>query len=424
MASILFCAGPFTGHVEPMLPIAKELVRLGHNVQFLTGRAFQAKVASSGAAWLPLPNSVDFDETDLDAQFPSRSSVKGARRAQYDLEHIFIRPIAEQSAAIDSIIEEKSVDIVVVETMFFGAIPLVLRPTAIRPRVVALGSNPLSLPGRGRPPAGLGWSPARTWLGRVRNSAVNAVARRLVLRSVQRAAEQCVQSMGSELTISFLDWLTLVDAIVQLTVADFEYPLSDRHRESVHFVGPLAVSDAERHSRPSWWDDLDTSKPTVLVTQGSAELDLSQLVQPTVTAFADSDVNVLVVRGRGAIGLDERLPGNVYVTSELAYDDVFPLLSCFVTNGGYGGVGFALRHGVPVIAAGRSQDKADVVARVRWSGIGVGINRQTVTPSQIRTAFAQIRDNSRFASRADELQRQVSAASGLPGAVNRILRGA
>lgn len=313
MASILFCAGPFTGHVEPMLPIARELVRLGRHVHFLTGRAFESKVASTGATWHPLPSSVDFDVTDLSASFPARDSLQGARRAQYDLEHIFVRPIAEQSTRIDEIVEQMSIDVVVVETMFFGAIPLVLRANASRPRVVVLGSNPLSFPGRNRPPAGLGWLPASTWLGRFRNAAVNAAVQTLVLRSLQRTAERCVQSVGSDLTVSFLDWLTLVDEVIQLTIPDFEYPLPDQYRSMVHYVGPLSVSDVYTHALPSWWDDLDTRKPTVLVTQGSAEFDLRQLVQPTICALADREVNVLVVLGNGASGLDERLPDNVYL---------------------------------------------------------------------------------------------------------------
>ncbi|WP_176444467.1 glycosyltransferase [Rhodococcoides kyotonense] len=358
--------------------------------------------------------------TNLDSAFPSRGSLNGARRAQFDLEHIFIRPIAEQSKAIDEITDRESIDVVVVETMFFGAVPLLLRPSTSRPRVVALGSNPLSLPGYGRPPAGLGWPPARSWLGRFRNSAVNAAVRTLVLRSLQHTAQDTV---GSELPVSILDWLTLVDDIVQLTVPGFEYPLPESYAAKVHFVGPVSVSDVDTQPLPSWWDDLDTRRPTFLVTQGSAERDLSQLIRPTIDALADREVNVVVALGTDASGLEQPLPGNVFLADALPYDAVFPALSGFITNGGYGGVGFAIRHGVPVIAVGRSQDKADVVARVQWSGIGIGIARQTVEPSRIQKAVEQLQRDGRFSSHAAELQRQASSSSGMHGAVQRILFG-
>lgn len=39
------------------------------------------------------------------------------------------------------------------------------------------------------------------------------------------------------------------------------------------------------------------------------------------------------------------------------------------TNGGYGGVQYALRYGVPIVATGGKEDKPQVGARVAWSGV-------------------------------------------------------
>ena len=49
-----------------------------------------------------------------------------------------------------------------------------------------------------------------------------------------------------------------------------------------------------------------------------------------------------------------------------------PLTNCsagrvYVTNGGYGGVQYALCHGVPIVATGGKEDKPEVGARVAWS---------------------------------------------------------
>jgi UDP:flavonoid glycosyltransferase YjiC (YdhE family) len=49
-----------------------------------------------------------------------------------------------------------------------------------------------------------------------------------------------------------------------------------------------------------------------------------------------------------------------------------------VTNGGYGGIQFALAHGVPLVVAGETEEKPDIAARVAWSGAG---NLKTGTPS-------------------------------------------
>ncbi|MGB2719887.1 MAG: glycosyltransferase [Rhodococcus sp. (in: high G+C Gram-positive bacteria)] len=421
MASIMFCAGPFRGHVAPMLPIVERLVGLGHRVLVLTGRRYQDSVKSVGAVFEPLPVEVDFDENDLDSVFPVRAGLRGTRRAQFDLEHIFIEPLVPQSEMIQRILAREEVEVVVVESMFFGAIPLLLRPNHTRPRIVAWGSNPLSIPGGDRPPAGLGWQPGRTWSGRLRNELANVAIRSLALRAAQRRAEQSIRRVGADLPVSILDWLSLVDDIVQLTVPEFEFPIPDEYTRLVHFVGPLAVSDTTAHGLPDWWNDLDRSIPTVLVTQGSAETDLSHLVLPTIEALADRPINVLVSVGRELDEFDGRLPKNTYLATDLPYDVVFPTLSAFITNGGYGGVGFALRHGVPVVSVGRSQDKADVAARVEWSGIGIGIARTRVGSRRIRKAVDTVLGDSGYADRADYLHRQVRASSGMAGAVEVML---
>ena len=44
-----------------------------------------------------------------------------------------------------------------------------------------------------------------------------------------------------------------------------------------------------------------------------------------------------------------------------------------VTNGGYTGVTTALHHGVPLVQAGSTEEKAEIGRRVAWSGVGVRI---------------------------------------------------
>ncbi|MHA7292440.1 glycosyltransferase [Arthrobacter sp. HLT1-21] len=117
---------------------------------------------------------------------------------------------------------------------------------------------------------------------------------------------------------------------------------------------------------PEWWDELDAGRPLVHVTQGTvANRDFSDLVRPTIDGLADDDVLVVVsTGGRPAGSLDGPLPANVRVSSYLPYDELLPKTDVLVTNGGYGGVHFALRHGVPLVVAGETEEKTEVSARV------------------------------------------------------------
>ena len=46
------------------------------------------------------------------------------------------------------------------------------------------------------------------------------------------------------------------------------------------------------------------------------------------------------------------------------YDELLPKTDVFVTNGGYGGVQIALRHGVPIVTSGGKEDKPEVAGRI------------------------------------------------------------
>jgi hypothetical protein len=57
-----------------------------------------------------------------------------------------------------------------------------------------------------------------------------------------------------------------------------------------------------------------------------------------------------------------------------------------VTNGCYGSVNRVLSFGVPLVATGPTEDKADVNARIAWSGAGIDLRTNTPELEAIRRA--------------------------------------
>jgi UDP:flavonoid glycosyltransferase YjiC (YdhE family) len=58
-----------------------------------------------------------------------------------------------------------------------------------------------------------------------------------------------------------------------------------------------------------------------------------------------------------------------------------------VTNGGFGGIHFALAHGVPLVIAGDSEDQSETAARVEWAGAGINLHIRRPISDQIRDAL-------------------------------------
>ncbi|PTU57432.1 glycosyl transferase [Sphaerisporangium cinnabarinum] len=417
MATVLLCSTPVHAHVTPLLAVTRALVAHGHEVRFLTGARFAAAVGAAGAEHVPLPAAADFDDRDLAAAFPGRAGRTGLDAIRHDMLEIFVRPGAAQHRAVVDALAARPADVVLVEPLFLGAMALVASPADRRPPVLALGIFPLGLKSDLTAPFGLGVPPARGPLGVLRNRALHRFVEGVAFAAPQRAAQDMVRATGATPSDTFfLGWPADADAIVQLTVPELEYPRPDVVTP-VRFVGPPRPV-AAHGDLPAWWDDLGTRRPVVHVTQGTvANEDPHQLLLPTLRALADEDVLVVAATGGRPVETLGALPPNARAAEYLPYDALLPRTSVLVTNGGYGGVHHALRHGVPVVVAGKTEDKAEVAARVAWTGTGVRLRTSTPRPAQVRRAVRRLLDDPSYTRAAARLGERIAAAPGEDGVV-------
>lgn len=393
---VLVCVLPAQGHVSPTLPVVADLVSAGHPTHVITGRRYLPRFAEVGAEVTSLAPDADFDDTDLDSSFPRRRALSGLRLARHDLIEAFVRPLPARWRTVREVLDRFPADTVLVDPLFLAGIPLLATRTGGRPRVAVLGFLPLSLPPL---------TPPGPW-SRVREPATG-LAMRLALKPVQDLAGQLTRDLtGQPLRTWFAHWVGASDGILQMTCPGFEYS-RPRQGAPIHFVGTPATSTADRFPLPPWWADLDTDRPVIHVTQGTvANADLGAVIEPALTALADRDC--LVVVATAGAPAPAVLPANARVWPYLPYDEVLPRCSLMVTNGGYGGVNLALRHGVPLLVVGATEDKRAVAQRVTWSGVGIGLTRPHAHPAEIARAVEQILATDRYRQRAAALSNQMA----------------
>ena len=72
---ILIACMPATGHLNPLLAITRILLAEGHEINFLTGSVFRARIESSGAKFVSLPMGADFDGRDLLSVAPELKDI-------------------------------------------------------------------------------------------------------------------------------------------------------------------------------------------------------------------------------------------------------------------------------------------------------------------------------------------------------------
>jgi MGT family glycosyltransferase len=203
---------------------------------------------------------------------------------------------------------------------------------------------------------------------------------------------------------------------LQPTAPSFEYPRRDLPPQ-VRFVGPLLPPAPAGYEPPAWLGELGAQRPVVLVTQGTIALDPRELILPAVEALRDEPVQVIAVTGGPDPASLGALPANARAERYVPFAALMPHVSAYVTNGGYGGLHYALAHGVPVVSVGKTEDKAELAARVSWSGVGIGIKSQVARPGPLRAAVRRVLSEPEHGARAVAMQAEMRSYGGAATAV-------
>jgi MGT family glycosyltransferase len=412
----VLCTTPAQGHTAPLLALAGRLVDEGNAVVFLTTLHYRTQVEATGATFAPF--APEDDAHDLMVANPERESSarRGVRGVKDDLRRIFVGPLAGQCRSLRAILAGFPADCVVVDSMFFGALPLALGPRPARPALACIGVMPYAANSRDTAPFGVAFQPGTGPLRRARDAALNWATEHVALADIQRFARRRLAEAGAPGYPGYFIDLPprVVDAFLQETVAGFEYPRSDL-APSVRFVGPILAPPARSFAAPSWWAELEGGRPVVHVTQGTLDnADLGRLVLVTTRALARDDVLVVATTGGpDPEPLRRGLPANVRLERFVPHDLLLPHTDVMVTNGGYGGVQQALANGVPLVVAGDSEDKPEVGARVQWSGAGVNLHTGRPSPAMVARAVRRVLARPSYRERAQLLRSEIAATDPL-----------
>lgn len=400
----LFAPFPVTGHVNPGLPIARELVRRGHEVRWYSTPRFKRTIETMGARWVPLRNAIPIDEEQFD-MWPDRPA-EGIAQLRFDLKNSFIEFIRGALADLEAELRREPADVIVGDNA--SAVVEAVHQKLGIPWAV-YGMSVMSTSSRDTAPFGLALPPSTTALGRLRNKALYWLVERVIFREAHDYNAQLRRDLGlPPLRRSIFDFAKDAHLYLQSGVPSFDYPRTDL-APNVHYIGAPIPEPPHGWTPPSWWGQV-FGKRVVLVTQGTINNDFDQLIRPAIRALAEQNVLVIVTTGsRNAeeVKIDP-LPSNVRVQRFIPYAHLIPHVDLLLTNGGYGSIQIALAHGVPVVAIGKTEDKAEIANRVNWSGVGIGLKTRTATEAQIRKAVQTVLDTPTYAARAEAMRYELA----------------
>ncbi len=306
--NILIASTPATGHINPLLAIVHMLRAEGHEISFLTGSAFRDRIENSGAKFVSLQGSADFDGRNLLSVAPELKDIPpGLEWFRVAIERFFLDRLPAQHQSLLQAVQECQADVIVGDDMYFGVLPMLLGSRSKRPPIVLCGTSFLHLAREDGAPNFLGLPPATTEAQRHQYAQIaqefdETVDQPALLRLNKELGTLGVGPVSTPLFHSVVE---LADAYMQLSAPRFEYP--SWIPRSVHFVGTPPIIPGQA-PLPPWAHELDGSRRVVLVTQGTvANHNFGLLIAPTLAALAD-EPDVLVVATAGGRPI-EAIPG-------------------------------------------------------------------------------------------------------------------
>ncbi|KAK8054654.1 UDP-Glycosyltransferase/glycogen phosphorylase [Apiospora phragmitis] len=405
---LVMSACPLAGHTLPALHVARELVKKGFEVIFMTATEFRGE--------------------------QQREKIPvGPPRLMFDIEALFLPSIPVRTANLRSLLElvrerDPARDVVVVtETVSLGVFafkygaPLPGGYDAF-PKTIGLNVVPLPASSVDTAPFGSGLPPDATEAGRARNQALNAGLREGPFQHLVAVQERILTDMGCTRMPEralFDAWLESFDTMFQLCSPSMEYPRSDLH-SSIRYAGALPKKGINPNFEyPSWWSEIRSNaalpagslgkKHVIPVAQGTLATTYEELIMPTITALAKrDDVIVIAVLGvKGAsLPADFEVPANTKVADYLPYDVALEHADLFVSNGGYGSMTHGVINAVPMVVAGITEDKVEVTARAEYAGLAVNLKTQTPSSEQIAAAVDKVLGNPKYKEKAVRLMKE------------------
>jgi MGT family glycosyltransferase len=373
----LFVVPPLTGHVNPTIAVAEELLRRGHRVAW-AGPEVQVRRRLPG--WAEV-----FATDDAPAGADRWLTARGAAGLKYLWEDYLVPLARAMVSGVGDAVDAYAPDVLVVDQhAVAGAV--VARAAGVRWATSASNTVEFVDPYRTVPKVG-------AWISRL---------------LADFAAEH--GQTGGDLRCS--EQLVLIFSTPEL--AGPACGASDRWA----FVGPALGGRPAQVDFP--WPELAPDRARVLVSVGTLNAGLAAGFYRTVAeAFRSLDDRLQAILIAPPAMLPDP-PANVLVRASVPQLALLPHVNAVVCHGGHNTICEALAYGLPVVVAPIRHDgpiNADQVVNAR---AGIRTRFARLTPGELSSAVIRVLDDPDFCAAARRIRDSFRAAGGARAAADRL----
>ncbi len=396
------------GDVHPMLGIALELYRRGHDVTFLANGYFQETIERCGLRFVELGTREHFHAVT------SHPDLWKPRRAFRYVFQNAVQPVLRgQYAAIEE--HSGSRDTVVVASCLgFGAriaqekLGVPLATVHLQPAVILSRVAPPTFPGVVGP----------RWF---RNLLFRLGEHLVIDRTICPVVNCWRQELGLRPVRHIVRWWHSPQLVLCLFPEWFAPQQPDWPRNVVQTGFPLWDERTDVGLAPEVEEFLDAGEPPIVFTPGSANIFGKPFFQAAIEACQRLGRRGILLT-RFPEQIPEQLPEGVRHFSYIPFSQLLPKAMALVHHGGIGTTAQALAAGVPQLVMPLAHDQFDNAARTKRLGAG-----DWIVPSRFRGPEVAARLDALLRSEAvqrvcQELSERIAGKNGVAAAADAIER--
>jgi UDP:flavonoid glycosyltransferase YjiC (YdhE family) len=421
---ILCTMHPGTGHLHPIVPLARALEAAGHEFAVATAASFNATVEAAGLD--AFPAGPDWLLAEPDGLMPGFLDAEGPAQMVM-LAQLATRGVVDDLVAIA---EHWRPDVILRDSTEYAGWVAAER-LGIPHAAYALG---LRLPG----------SFMRMWTGdlladlpRVHGLAPDPDLSRMVDYLYLNFLPESFEMPPADILRSVVKSYSAVDGVTPLAFARAigKVARAPKTLAVSQRLRPPVFDQSGPEELPAWMHELP-AQPTVYASLGTVFNRTPAVLDAIVAALRDEPLNLILTVGRN--GDPDRFgpqPPSVRIERYIPQSQLLPHCDVVLTHGGYNTTMAALSHGLPVCCLPLSADQPIMAHRVVSLGAGLScanaspssspfarVDPATLTPAGIRTAVRRLLAEPRFRVAAEGLRREMLALPDVETAVGSLER--
>lgn len=385
---LAFASVPAHGHINPTLPLVRELVSRGHRVTYGTHEKFRDRVEAVGASLLPMPGDMPAPPRDFNLEEMERMveiAIDNSRRGYEALSEGFVQdPPAALCTDMMTLAAKMTA-----EKLRLPEVALV--STHASHEHFSMHAELMESDSEHRPPYS---------------------------KELFEKMRELTQQLAEEIGVTVPDPMGATPSPLNIVFLPKRFQLeADTFDERFHFVGP---SLGDRFSAGDWQPPAGEG-PLAFISLGTVVNNHPEFFRTCVEAFGDGHWRIAMAIGEN-IDVAELgpIPDNIEVREYFPQPQVLRHADLFVSHAGMNSTLESLYCGVPMVTAPQQPEQAANAGRVEELGFGRPLDTAELTADSLRALVDEVHADERIRENTAKMSAELQACGGPKAAADAI----